>query len=287
VAGISVALLPLTGANGMIFTVALAPWYLLVVLLQRAEPRPPAARARAAWFAGGLALGTLLSVLSVVTYIPPSFNPPNPGPWPTFVTALKYAAMAVGPAVWEHRALVALVLTIATIGAVILVARRTRVALAQRDDERWRLAGLICFFGGCLVLTAAMGYGRAAWVPLYRMPARYALLAVPTVVAAYYAWELYGPPRLTRAVQAALLVLSIYCIPANYRAGMFFVHWMRDSMDQAEADVDAGYSRLEIARRNRENLLHWDEKNLGIRIGMLRDAGIGPFARVRPDSVAR
>jgi hypothetical protein len=133
------------------------------------------------------------------------------------------------------------------------------------------------------VLTAAMGYGRAAWVQMYKMPARYALLAVPTVVAAWYAWELYGTRRSAQAIQVALLALSVFCIPANYRAGRFFVDWMRDSMDQAQRDIDAGIPRLEIARRNRENLLHWDEPNLGIRIGMLRDAGIGPFAKVKPE----
>jgi len=52
-------------------------------------------------------------------------------------------------------------------------------------------------------------------------------------------------------------------------------------MDQAQRDVNAGYSRLELAKRNRENLLHWDEPALGAGIGMLRDAGIGPFAQVK------
>jgi hypothetical protein len=281
------ALLPLTGANGLIFAVALAPWYGMVVLRQQHEPRRPGATARGALFAAGLLIGLALSALYVVQYQSPVFNPPNPGAWPTVVTALKFAAMAIGPAVWEHRALVAVVLTVAMLGAAVLVARSGRRAVEARDDERWRLAGLVCFFGGCLVLTAAMGYARAAWVPMYKMPARYALLAVPAVLAAYYVWELYGSRRAALAMQASLLALSIFCLPANYRAGRFFIDWMRDSMDQALADVDAGLPRLEIARRNRENLLHWDEHNLGVRIGMLRDAGIGPFARVRPDSAAR
>jgi hypothetical protein len=282
-AALCVALLPLTGANGLIYTVALAPWCGLVALRQRAEPRLPDAGARAALFGGGALAGMAITAVSLLQYQAPSFNPPNPGPLPTVITALKFAAMALGPAVWEYRALVALVLSVAVLGASALVMRRVPRALAARDDERWRLAGLVCFVGGCLVLTAAMGYGRAAWVPMYKMPARYALLAVPTVVAAWYAWELYGPPRAARIMQTVLLALSVFCIPANYRAGYLFIDWMRDSMDQAQRDIDAGIPRLEIARRNRENLLHWDEPNLGRRIGMLRDAGIGPFAKVKPE----
>lgn len=282
-AALCVALLPLTGANGLIYTVALAPWFVLVALRQRVEPRLPHAGARAALFAGGAGAGLAITLVSLLQYQPPRFNPPNPGPLPTIVTALKFAAMALGPAVWEYRALVALVLSIVVLGAAVLVVRRVRPALGTRDEERWRLAGLVCFIGGCAVLTAAMGYGRAAWVPMYKMPARYALLAVPTVVAAWYAWELYGTRRAAQSVQIALLALSLFCIPANYRAGRFFVDWMRDSMDQAQRDIDAGIPRLAIAKRNRENLLHWDERNLGRRIGMLRDAGIGPFAKVKPD----
>ena len=41
-------------------------------------------------------------------------------------------------------------------------------------------------------------------------------LAVPTLVAAYYAWELYAPPRLTRAMQITLLALSLFCVPATF-----------------------------------------------------------------------
>lgn len=282
-AALAMALLPLTGANGLIFAVAMIPWYVLVVLRQRAEPRPSQAGVRAALFGATSIAGAALSAVYVAQYRPSDYHPPDPGPLAKVVTAFKFAAMALGPAVWEHRALVAIVLSVVVIGAAVLVARRGVSALAARDEERWRLAGIVCFVGGCVVLTVMMGYGRAAWVPKYGMPPRYALLAVPLVVAAYYAWELYGSRRAARAIQMMLLAVSVFCIPANYRAGRFFVDWMRDSMDQAQRDIDAGLPRLEIARRNRENLLHWDEPGLARGIGMLRDAGIGPFARVKPE----
>ena len=287
VAAVSIACLPFTGANGLIFFLALAPWYALVLLRQRAEPRPPGAVTRSALLGAGFAVGVAFSALYALLYFNPGWQPPNPGLVPSVKTALKFAGMAIGPGVWEHRVVVAVVLAPVVLGAAVLLVVRGRRALAACDDERWRVAGLVCFLGGCLVLVAAMGYGRAAWVPEFGMPPRYAILAAPTIVAAYHVWDLYGAAPLAAAARWALLALALLCLPANHREGRAFVDWYRAGMDRALADVDAGVPRLELARRHREHLLHWDEPALGERIGMLRDAGMGPFARLRRDGAAR
>ncbi len=285
-AAISIACLPFTGANGLIFFAALAPWYVLVMLRQRWEPRPPGARVRLRLLGAGLLAGALCTASYVIFYENQGWKPPNPGLRPTVETALRFAEMAIGPGGWEHRTATAAVTTVGTVGAVVLLAVRGWRALAARDDERWRVVGLICFLGGCAVLIAAMGYGRAGWVPEFGMPPRYALLAAPLLLAVYYVWDVYGPGPLAGVARGALVALAILCVRANYVNGMYFVDWYRPGVDRALADVAAGVPRLEIARRNREHLLRWDEPGLAKGIGMLRDAGMGPFVRVRPDGAA-
>jgi hypothetical protein len=287
VAAVSIALVPFSGANGLIFFFALAPWYVLALIRQRATPRPPGARTRALLLGGGLLVGTACATVYLYRYYAPWWNPPNPGKRATVVTALKFAGMATGPGFFEHPRLVALVLTPVILGAAALIAVRAWRALAARDEERWRLAGLVCFIGGCAVLTAAMGYGRAAMVPKYGIPERYALLAAPTVVAAYFVWDLYGAAWRRRAAQWALLALAIFLLPANRLHGGYFLDWYTPHMDAVLADIRAGVPRAELAHRHLFYLMRWDEQGLVDRIGWLRDARIGPFARVPADAPTR
>jgi hypothetical protein len=282
-AAVSVALLPLTGANGLVFAVALGPWYLATAVLQARDRAAPGARIRAALLGGGLAVGAVASLVYLLQYERPSFLPPNPGLEKTVITSLKFAAMSAGAGALRHRLVAALLLTPVVVGACLLLVRTARRALAARDPELWRAGGLACFFFGCLVVIALMGWGRAAWVPLYGMPPRYTLLGVPLLLAAYYAWELYAT-RLRRAAQALLVATLAVLMPGNIEAGLFFSEWHATEIDKALADVRAGVPREELARRHLVVLLHWDEPSLRERIGMLRDAGIGPFARVPRDA---
>ncbi|MFL5574800.1 MAG: MFS transporter [Gemmatimonadaceae bacterium] len=155
--------------------------------------------------------------------------------------------------------------------------------LAQEFEgaERGRALGLLCFAGGTAVLTLAMGWGRAAYVPTVGMPDRYALFAAPSLCASFFVWLLYAPPVASRAAQAGLLVVALAVLPGNAREGLSWRDWYVSGAESVERDVAAGVPRLELARRHREFLLHWNEGMLAERIAMLRQAGIGPLARVR------
>jgi hypothetical protein len=287
VAAVSIACLPFTGANGLIFALALVPWYALVLWRQRAEPRLEGARTRTALLGAGAAGGRGVHRGLRDALLPSLVESAEPGPHPDGRHRAEVRGHGGRAGCAGTPRLVAAVLTPVLLGAAVLVVVQGRRALAARDDERWRVAGLVCFFGGCAVLTAAMGYGRAAWVPEFGIPQRYALLAAPTIVGAYLVWDVYGTPRLGAAARWALLALGLWLLPVNHKYGRYFVDWNRPGMDRALADVAAGVPRLELARRHREHLLRWDEAGLAARIGMLRDAGIGPFARVPPDSAPR
>ena len=284
VAALALLVLPLCGANGLIFALAMAPWGLWVGVRQGRRRGDAAAGARAgeAWAGRVLAAASVLAVLLVglyfVGYERPSWVPPNPGRRASLETALHFAAMALGPfasRAWQWIALgvVALLLPVG-----VLVAR---AAWRERGPERDRALGLFFFGGGTLVLTLAMGWGRAASVPTQGMPDRYALLATPALCAAYFVALLYAPRVAARAVQWTLLAALAAVLPGNVREGLSWRDWYVSGASAVERDIAAGVPRLELARRHRQYLLHWNESMLADRIAMLRAAGTGPFHRAR------
>ena len=295
-AAAAMVLLPLCGANGLIFALAMAPWALFVAARGwrgggAPPPAPPNGAApvgpSGAERRGAVALGAaavvavLLVLVYFVGYERPSWVPPNPGRRATVETAGKFAAMAFGPAVsarWEL-AIAAAVLVLAP--TLVLLLARAPGAWRAGGAERARVVGLACFAGGTGVLTLAVGYGRAAYVPTIGMPSRYVLLAAPSLCAAYFVWERYGGRAASRVVPAALCVALVALVPANTRQGFGWRDWYVGGMRAVERDVAAGVRRRELARRHHSFLLHWNEALCASAIGWLRDAGRGPFVAVR------
>jgi hypothetical protein len=117
------------------------------------------------------------------------------------------------------------------------------------------------------------------------------LFSVPTLCASYFVWELYAPASPRRWLQSALCVIMLALLPWNTREGfglpgrydIGWRGWYVTGMNAVEHDIDAGVPRLEMARRHREFLMHWDEAKLAAGMRMLRDARIGPFSRLRDD----
>jgi hypothetical protein len=78
-----------------------------------------------------------------------------------------------------------------------------RIVAGPRDAERRRALAILLFLAGSGLLALAVGYGRSA--PPALMPGRYAILSVPALVAAWFAWERYGDRRPRLLVQGAVL----------------------------------------------------------------------------------
>ena len=156
---------------------------------------------------------------------------------------------------------------------------------------RQRALGLLQFAGGCAVLALAIGWGRAATDMVSGMPMRYVVFAVPTLLASYFIWELYAPPRPRRWMQLALFVAMLALLPWNTREGfglpgrydIGWRGWYVTGMTAVEQDLRDGVPRAEMASRHREFLMHWDEAKLAAGMAMLRDAHIGPFSHLPPD----
>jgi hypothetical protein len=186
VAAASLVLLPLTGASGLVFALALAPWAAWTGWSQlraaRARGDPPL---RGALLLSSAIVAPLLVGVYFIGYVKPWWNPPNPGRLQTLKTTLRFLALAWGAAARNAW-------TVATIAIVLVLAATMLLllrALARASTgERQRAFGLLSFAGGCAVLALAIGWGRAATDMESGMPMRYVLFAVPALCATYFIW---------------------------------------------------------------------------------------------------
>ncbi|HEY3188808.1 MAG TPA: hypothetical protein VGJ70_15105, partial [Solirubrobacteraceae bacterium] len=110
---------------------------------------------------------------------------------------------------------------------------------------------------------------------------RYTLLSVPSLLAAWFAWERFGPARARRWVQAALLAVIVVLLPFNIERAHQFRDWYATGMAAVQRDLDAGVPRDALVRRHQSFLLHWDGPQLARGMQALHDEGIGPFGRMR------
>ena len=278
VAGVCLMLLPLSGANGLIFVPLLSLWFLYWgVVKWRAAPE-----GGQRWV-GGFLIGAVLAALGLtglyfVGYERPTWTPPNPGIWPSFQAVFQFLALGFGPVARSSRTLSILATLILLLPAAVLM---VTAALRQRGIERYRALGLLIFSASLAVFALVMGWGRAAVIPIFGFwPLRYVLFIFPIFATVFFIWELYGSPKLRTTVQTALFLVMFFLIPWNTIHGYQWAKWSLDSDKFLMQDLVAGVPLPTIAERH-VNLLfpHKDSTSLANMIQMLQEAGMGPFAQ--------
>ena len=269
-AALAVVSLPLAGANGLVLTPALAAW---LVCATRGRGIPAGRLA-----GGGALLACVLCGVYFIGYEPSPWNDPSPGTFATLVTTGKFLIFGLGPVTAKAWGVFGVVVT-----AILALSLAALVEALRRDEaERTRALGLLAFFAAFVVLAAALGWGRAGRVAATgRMSPRYVLLAAPLLCACYFALLLYGRERLRRAGPLALALLAALLFPLNTREGLKRRDWFGTGMAAFERDLASGASIDELAARHYQFMLHWDEPLMVAGMRQLRDAGIGPFARLR------
>jgi hypothetical protein len=153
--------------------------------------------------------------------------------------------------------------------------------LRRRDQERYRAFGILLFFGNIVLLALATGWGRATAIEsVYgQYPLRYVLMAVPALLVAYFAWELYAPAKFRAVFPSGLLIGMCLLLPLNTLNGLDWLYWFPDRDKALEQDLRAGASAEVLAERYQGLLLHWVEPDeIAGYMRILRDAAIGPFA---------
>ena len=279
-AGLGLVLLPLCGANGIIYALALAPWLGYEGVALGRSRAAPSARRRAGWALAALAAAAVaLSGLYFVGYQRATWNPPPPGGWAVLTTSARFVAMGFGPGVQEQW--VAAILGTAAFlipTGIVLV----RAALRLRGPEQRRALGLLCFAGASAGLALAVGWGRSGLMPEVGMPARYALLSAPTLIAGYFVWVLYGSRRLGGGVALAFFAGVLLLGPFNTRVGLGWRNWYLAGMDAFERDLRDGVPIEALAERHQAFLLHWDLEKLEAGLRALRQGGLGLFTDRTP-----
>ena len=278
VAALALIGLPLSGANGLVFTPTLAAWLAYTVWARRRDPT--AARWTGDWLpAGAAVLAALLCAVYFIGYQASPWNQPSSGLGATLATSGKFLALSVGPAAakgWLLCGGAVVVIMLISLGLLI-------IAHGERRDERLRILGLLAFFAAAAVLVLAIGWGRAGRAAATgRMPTRYVLLAAPGLCAAYFTLLLYGTGWLRRAGPAALAILLALLFPLNTRVGLGRRDWFGAGMTAFERDLASGASSAVLAQRHHAFLLHWDQTLMDVSLQQLHDAGIGPFGAWEP-----
>jgi hypothetical protein len=285
VAGITLMLLPLSGANGLISVPVLALWLGYCGMRQWLAPN---AREGQQW-TGGFLIGSAVVTLCLmglyfVGYERPTWLPPHPGLGAALRATTQFLALGFGP-------IARTCFGLSTIAAIAILLPSAIVAvlavLRHKGQERHRALGVLVFFGNTGVYALAMGWGRAAAIPFYGgWPLRYMLFAVPAVCTAFFVWELYGPTGLRSAVLSGLLLVMLVLMPLNTMQGFDWLNWFPERDRSLEQDLMSGVPPFTLAERHRELLLHWEEPGeIADYMRMLRDAGITPFAQMAEDPV--
>ena len=278
VAALALIGLPLSGANGLMFTPTIAAWLAYGAWTRRHDPdtdRWATVRIPAAAALGAL----LLCAVYFIGYQSSPWNEPSPGLGATLATAGEFVALSLGPAAAKQWLLFG-----ATGSALLLAAVWLVLSARGWKHERLRVVGLLAFLAAGMALALAVGWGRAGRTAVTgRMPTRYVLLAAPGLCAAYFAALLYGRHRLARLLPAAMAVIAALLFPLNTHAGLQRRAWFGAGFAAFERDMQAGASDRLLAERHHEFMLHWDQALMVTSLRQLHDAGIGRFGRWDPD----
>jgi hypothetical protein len=227
------------------------------------------------WGSGAIAI--IISVFYFVGYEKPYWNPPSPGIFASFKTAVMFTASGLGPIAekaWTLFVLVGFSLLLPALWSVALALR------SQRDPSPRRTIGLVLFVGNLAVRALAMGHGRAAFVLTKGLPLRYILWAVLAYLWAFYIWELYGSSKRRRLAQRFLLIVLGLLLPLNTMVGLHgWGRWYNRGMKKVERDLATGVSFIQISERHNKFLVHWWEpKQLAKHMDMIKSAEIrSPF----------
>jgi hypothetical protein len=281
IAGICMIFLPLCGANGLLYLLPVLPC-LAVEGLLHFRLKEEGANKKAGFV---LLAATVLTILFVINYIVgyerPSWYPPSPSILATLKTSVNFMSLGFGPAAsksWTISGACILILVISS--AILLI----NTIAKSRGSELRRSVVLLVFLGGNIIFALAMGYGRATMVPLLGLPIRYVLLAVPTVIICFSAWQLYGSTNMRRIVQWGLFITMIILLLPNTKKGFFFRDWYVKNADTVLHDINQGVPQSQLISRHQEFLLHWDRNMLIRGMKQLKQSGMGPFKKMKEGS---
>lgn len=245
--------IPLSGATAL-------PFVPLVAAALLVTSRRSGGRARRILVGFSVASAALMAVYFFGLQRP-DWVEPSPGLASSLLTGAKVLALSIGPAAggWWF-------LTITAVAGVFVGA----TVLCYRARAWTPLA----FLMGGIGLALLIGHGRAGLVPTFGLPDRYAIVVVPALCCAYFAYDRYGGPRARRLGPAALCLGMLAVMPLNVAYGMQYRDWYHQRVDTFAADIRAGIPLGQLASYRP---IAVDRDEMSLSMYLLRQGGIGPF----------
>ena len=264
IVGVTVTLLPLCGAHGLLFAGA-GHLYLMAVLFR--GPRVLAVL--------GLVAG--LFSASVYHWLPGKPEPPAPPEWTVerFVAGfVGFGASGWGPAgAWLWPASGVFPLASAVVGWLVLAKGRAKAAFPL-----W--VGMAGVFVSLHLLTAAVAWGRARFGVECVFAFRYVGLAAAMPVTVVLLALRFGSPRMSYFVPTASAVLALAALPVNVWQGVKWGSAMAFVQHTAVENLNAGVP-VEVVSEQSHFLTYNDPAACAVFMERYAASGIGPVSSVR------
>jgi hypothetical protein len=293
VAGVCLLMLPLCGANGLLWAFPLSVWACIATVPLLRSPQEDERSAGVA-VAMLLLLTAVVSVLYLVGYQQPSSHPPPPHLIGLIKTSLVFLSTLFGMV--ASFGIVALASS--TLGALflLLLGAGPAMALLKRSwyteevigRHEWiRAAGIVLLLSGPLLLAATVGWGRAGLGTSFGFASRYTTLVAPAFCCVYLVWILYGSQATRQKVQMALFAFAALLVPIHFAQGTDWAHDRRSKLASFERDLRRGLPGDILAERHADALGGVAPAELEGHLRAMEAAGIGEFRRLRTDGITR
>jgi hypothetical protein len=274
--GFCLILLPLSGANGLLFVPFLAFWSIFCGIREGLDPHACSANRRLIMLRLVPSISSLvLLCLYFVHYHPSPFTQMKVTPIDSLRTAAEITTLGLGGGV-SRFGVAGRVFTLGLVTSTLVLTMRA--CLRQCAFERRRALGVLLAIVTCLAAGLVTGWGRTS---LYgSLPLRYTVLSVPLFCLIYFAWEIYGSNKSRRVMQITLFTVVCLLLPFNTFAGLIYQQAYRQGMRALERDILAGKSPQELAETHGKLLAAWwDPAALADRIRLLQASHMSGFAR--------
>jgi hypothetical protein len=271
---VMLVLLPLNGAMGVAYAVALVGWA-IVAAVDRWRASDAVARRDAVLLAGGAAAASVVVALYFVGFERKTWHPESPSLAASVSTSLEVLGTAIGPKardVWPW----------AGAGVAGLAAFAGLHAIAASyvaSRERLRALGLLLGLAAFVGLTVMIGHARASLAAGAGSSARYMILTAPIVCIAYLAILAYAPPRRRAFVCACVATAVAVLLISNYQEGRVYGEQRAMRADALAADAKRGLPSAALAMRHGEHF-YPDGHTLADRLESLRRSRRSVFAGV-------
>lgn len=258
------ALLPLCGAHGIVFTIPLG---MATIWLNRKTPA-----ATRITSVGIVAISWILTALYFRNYASPATHPHSAGVLPSAKIATEVLALSwgwVGQMTWPVSGLLIVSLLTATVVLALAVASRHA---GIRD-------ALIPYVGitvGVVGLAGGIGWGRSGFGPLAGFAVRYGIFMLPMMAAIYLVWLQVGGRLGASLVPMTLFTIACLFLTQHFRTGLSEGRLYAAQMSAFAEDLRAGHSPADLA--NRHTKVYPQPDVFAERIRQLRASGLRRYA---------